>query len=113
MCRWEPCESASSLVARTLLRICFKNNNRTAKFLAIHAASGHEVRCDGSFHGRHHMRLLQCAAVPSAPPHAARLLATRKLVYRMPDVLVLVAVYQQSEEDWHYGFHCGRSRLAP
>src|SRR5215831_15050977 len=43
MCRWEPCESASSLAARTLLRICFKNNDRTAKFLVVHATSGLEA----------------------------------------------------------------------
>ena len=60
------------------------------KLLVVHAASGLEAKCDESFHARLHMRLLQCGAVLSGPPHDVRLSAKVQREYRSLGVLALV-----------------------
>ncbi len=59
------------------------------------------------------MLLLLCGGVPSAPPHAASQSAIGKREYRMPGVLALDAVYQQSEEGWRHMFHHERATVGP
>ncbi len=57
------------------------------------------------------MRLQLDGAVPSAPAHAAPPSTSVQRVYRMPSVLALVAVYQQSEEGWRHVFHRERATV--
>jgi hypothetical protein len=57
---------------------------------AVHFADEYKVECDGSFHARLHTRLLQCAAVLSAPPHDVRLSTKDRREYRSSDGSVLV-----------------------
>ena len=71
MCRWRPRTGASSLAARISSRLCRRNSTGTVTLLVVHAADAYEEGCDGSFHARHHTRLLRCVRVPSAPPHDA------------------------------------------
>jgi hypothetical protein len=56
----------------------------------VHAASGLEAECDGSFHARLHMRLLQYGAVLSAQPRDVQLSAKVQHEYHSSDVSVLV-----------------------
>ncbi|HEX6554680.1 MAG TPA: hypothetical protein VF026_18075 [Ktedonobacteraceae bacterium] len=67
--------------------------------LAVHAASEEEEEGDGSFRARRQRWLLRCAAVRSAPPHAAPRSATRKREDRLPAALALAtdASSQQKE----------------
>jgi hypothetical protein len=65
-------------------------SKRTATLLAVHAASGHEARCDVSFHARLHTRLPQCEAVPSALLHDVLLSASDQREDRSWGVSALV-----------------------
>jgi hypothetical protein len=72
---------------------CLGRRNRTCPvtLLAVHAASGHEALCGGSFHERPHTRLQLYGAVPSAPPHAAPRSASGKQEDRLLAALALAA----------------------
>jgi len=58
--------------------------------LVVHAASGLEAECGGSFRARFHRRLLQYGAVLSAPPHDVRLSAKVQREYRSLGVSALI-----------------------
>ena len=76
---------------RTSSRLGRRNRTCPVTLLAVHAASGHEAGCGGSFHERHHRRLPLDAAVPSAPPHAAPRSAILKREDRLTAALALAA----------------------
>ena len=82
---------ASSLAAR--MSSCLGRRNRTCPvtLLAVHAASGHEAECGGSFRERSHTRLPLYGAVRSAPPHAAPRSSSGKQEDRMLAALALAA----------------------
>jgi hypothetical protein len=69
LCRWQPHASAISLAARMSSRLYQRKSTRTVTLLAVQAAGAYEEG-GGSFRARRHTRLLRCAAIPSAPPHA-------------------------------------------
>src|SRR5256885_4496286 len=76
---------------RTSSRLGRRNRTCPVTLLAVHAASGHEAGCDGSFRERPHTRLPLYGAVPSAPPHDATPSATLKQEDRLLAALALVA----------------------
>ena len=81
----------STLAMRTSSCLCRMNIKCTVTFLDVQPASGHEAWCDGSFHERHHMRLLRCGAILVALAHAAPRLATLMWEYHTWGALALDA----------------------
>jgi len=89
-CRWRPRASASSLAARTSSCLSRRKSTCTVTLPAVHAASEDEEEGDGSFRARRQRRRRLCAAVPSAPPHAAPPLASAQREDRIVGVSELV-----------------------
>ena len=81
----------STLAMRTASGLCRRNIHCNVTFLDVHAASGHEAACDGSFHARRQMLLQRYGAIPSAPPHDVLLLAKVQREYHSSYLSALVA----------------------
>ncbi len=91
MGRWRPRASASSLATKTSSGLGRRNRICPVTLLAVHAASGHEAECGGSFRERPQRQLPLDGAVSSAPPHDAAPSVTGKREERLPAALAMAA----------------------